>query len=356
MASTPTSDRSVQDIGIIHGPVLCFGGAYSNVQALQAMLALARDELQIPTWRMIHTGDVVAYCAQPLQTVELLRASGAYCLMGNCEESVGLGRLDCGCGFPEDSKCNAYSANWYAHVMRELDGHTHLCEWMGSLPRRIEFTLGGRRFAVVHGSPRNISEFLWSSTPDSVLEECLKSLPNTIDGVVSGHSGIPFMRVIPASGRSRLWLNAGVVGMPANDGTSRGWFAVVTPVAGGRVEVSIKALHYEAKVSADAIYAEERLVRGYADSLLSGVWPSHDVLPVEEQMATGVPLSEQKLLWPTDEVDASLGGEAGRKRAIDSKARSAEVAICGTVAATALTALILSFMVWRTKRMPSATV
>mmetsp|Transcript_33543 Transcript_33543/g.104194 ORF Transcript_33543/g.104194 Transcript_33543/m.104194 type:complete len:358 (+) Transcript_33543:74-1147(+) len=312
------ANEGVLDLGILDGPVLLFGGAYSNLQALQAMLAVARDELHIPPERMIHTGDSVAYCAQPRETVELLVSSGARCLMGNCEESIGFGRLDCGCGFPEDSACNAYSVNWYAHVMRQLQGHEHLKTWMASLPRRIEFVLAGRRFVVVHGSPRNISEFLWPSTPDSELQAGLSDLPSGVDGVVSGHSGIPFARLVPPpaggrGGRRRFWLNAGVIGMPANDGTSRGWYAVLVPDGAGGLEASIRALEYKAQQAADAIYAEQALVRGYADSLLSGVWPSHDVLPVEEQMATGVALLESSVAWPaeTDRPAASSAAAGG---------------------------------------------
>ena len=46
------------------------------------------------------------------------------------------------------------------------------------------------------------------------------------DGVVCGHSGIPFCRLLEGDKRgrgARLWLNAGVIGMPANDGTARSW-------------------------------------------------------------------------------------------------------------------------------------
>ncbi len=43
--------------------------------------------------------------------------------------------------------------------------------------------------------------------------------------------------------------------MPANDGTSRGWFAILTP-RGQDIEVSIRALHFDAKEAAAAIYAQ----------------------------------------------------------------------------------------------------
>mmetsp|Transcript_10302 Transcript_10302/g.24686 ORF Transcript_10302/g.24686 Transcript_10302/m.24686 type:complete len:359 (+) Transcript_10302:95-1171(+) len=338
-ASVEQDSGSILDLGAFDAPLLLFGGAYSNLQALQAMLRVAREELHIPPERMIHTGDVVAYCAQPLETTELLRASGARCLLGNCEESVGVGKPDCGCGFPEDSACNAYSLNWYAHVSRHLADHPHLRDWMGGLPRRIEFSIAGRRFAVVHGSPRHVSEFLWPSTPDSELRDCLRSLPAGVEGVISGHSGIPFARLVPPepsdpSGRSRLWVNAGVLGMPANDGTSRGWYAVLEPSGKGGLEVSIRALHYEVQQAANAIYAEQRLVRGYADSLLSGVWPSHDVLPVEEQMATGVALAESRLSWPAEPSRPSLA----RARPLDARAAASMGLAAVALAASAVLA------------------
>lgn len=297
-----------RDLGELQGSVWLFGGAYSNLQALEAFLALAKKEGIHPA-NIIHTGDVVAYCAQPRETSELLRSSGVHCLLGNCEESVGEGKLDCGCGFAEDSTCNRYSVNWYAHVMRELKGREDLAQWMGSLSRRIEFTFAGRRFAVVHGSPRKISEFIWPSTPESELRDAMSHLPDggkSIDAIIGGHSGIPFARLFSSGACTKLWLNAGVIGMPANDGTQRVWFSVLKAGADGSLEVNLRSFSYDAKAAAEAIFAEGRLVRGYADALLSGVWPSHDILPLEEQMATGQALQEKLVVWPARRSTLSL--------------------------------------------------
>ncbi|CAK0801183.1 unnamed protein product, partial [Prorocentrum cordatum] len=122
MAAAPAArgGGGVADLGVLDGRLLLFGGVYSNLQALEALVAVCRDELRIPPERVIHTGDVVAYCAQPREATELLMSTGYHCLAGNCEESVSAGSHDCGCGFPEDldSKCAEYSRNWYAHVSR----------------------------------------------------------------------------------------------------------------------------------------------------------------------------------------------------------------------------------------------
>eukprot|EP00747_Dinoflagellata_sp_TGD_P084974 gnl/TRDRNA2_/TRDRNA2_162729_c0_seq2.p1 gnl/TRDRNA2_/TRDRNA2_162729_c0~~gnl/TRDRNA2_/TRDRNA2_162729_c0_seq2.p1 ORF type:complete len:300 (+),score=37.32 gnl/TRDRNA2_/TRDRNA2_162729_c0_seq2:122-901(+) len=248
--------------------------------------------------------------------------------MGNCEESVGNGSLDCGCGFPEDSACNAYSINWYAYVMKQLVDCPHLQDWCRQMPRRIELTVGNRRLAVVHGSPRFISEFVWPSSSDDYLLDEMALLPAHIDGVICGHSGIPFARLIPdGAQRQKLWLNAGVIGMPANDGTQRGWYALLSAQQDGSVKVSIRCLSFDAKSAANAIYSEPSLNRGYADALVSGIWPSHDVLPLTEQMSTGVPVAESELVWPPDKV---IGGHA---RAMASPILAVAVAVAAIAGA-----------------------
>ncbi|MGC8476959.1 MAG: radical SAM protein, partial [Acetobacteraceae bacterium] len=56
-------------------PVLIFGGCYSNLQATRALLAAA-ERWRIPPERMICTGDVIAYGADPAATLALIRDAG----------------------------------------------------------------------------------------------------------------------------------------------------------------------------------------------------------------------------------------------------------------------------------------
>lgn len=76
------------ELGQLSGPVLIFGGPYSNFAATMAMRQKAK-ELAIPTERIICTGDVVAYCAEPRETVQLVRDWQIAVVQGNCEESLG---------------------------------------------------------------------------------------------------------------------------------------------------------------------------------------------------------------------------------------------------------------------------
>ncbi len=272
---------------VADGPVLCFGGAYSNLQATRALLAEAR-RLGVPPGRMVCTGDAVAYCAAPAETLDLLMGEGIPTVMGNCEESLAAGAVDCGCGFAEGTECDLLSRGWFAHASRSVSGRHRA--WMGALPRRLVLQIAGRRLAVVHGGARSINRFVFASEPASELAAEIAA--TGCDGVVAGHCGLPFTRTVGGA----LWHNPGAVGMPANDGTPRTWFSLLVP-RDGRLEVEHRALRYGHDRAAAAMRAAG-LAEGYASALGSGVWPSWDVLPDAERSETGRPLAPAAVLWP----------------------------------------------------------
>jgi predicted phosphodiesterase len=267
-------------------PVLLFGGCYSNLQATQALLGQAR-RLGIPPGRIICTGDVVAYAADPVATVDLVRGSGMHVVMGNCEESLGLNAADCGCGFVSGSACDMLSIAWYAHADAMLSDDARA--WMRDLPRRIDLVMGGRRLAIVHGSPRSINQFVFASASDAALLDLIGDC--AADGVIGGHCGIPFTRMVDGL----LWHNPGAIGVPAHDGTPRVWFSVLR-VVGDDIEISHLPLEYDHAAAAAAMRTAG-LPAGYADALGSGLWPSTDVLPAVELAQGGRALAFAPVLW-----------------------------------------------------------
>ncbi len=271
---------------VTDGPVLVFGGCYSNREATEALLAEAA-RLGVPRERVICTGDVIAYGADPQATLELIRGAGIAVVMGNCEEALAAEAADCGCGFAPGSSCARLSEAWFAHADCAVDAAAR--RWMAALPRRIALEIGGRRLAVVHGAPSRINRFVFASTPEDEIEAEI-ALAGA-DGVIGGHCGLPFTRRIGA----RLWHNAGAIGLPANDGTARGWFSLLTPGREG-IEIRPRALAYDHRGAARAM-RRAGLPEGYAAALERGIWPSFDVLPPAEQSATGRPLSPATTLW-----------------------------------------------------------
>jgi predicted phosphodiesterase len=177
---------------------------------------------------------------------------------------------------------------WYAHANRHVRDDQRA--WMGALPRRIDVAIGGRRLAVIHGGVEKIADYIFASTPDA--EKTRQIALAGVDGVIGGHCGLPFTQMIGA----KLWHNSGALGMPANDGTARVWFSILTPEAGG-LRISHHALEYD-HASAAAKMRAAGLPEGYAAALSSGLWPSLDVLPETERRASGAPLQELEIIWP----------------------------------------------------------
>lgn len=267
------------------GPVLVFGGPYSN---LEATVALQREaaRLDIRPDNIICTGDVVAYCADPVATVAAIRDWGVHVVMGNCEESLGWSKDDCGCGFEEGTACEQLSIDWYAYANRALGQADR--QWMRSLPRRLDVRIGNRRLAAIHGSVETINSFVFASTPWADKERQIAL--TGCDGVIGGHSGIPFNH----AGGGKLWHNSGALGMPANDGTTRVWYSLFIPNSHG-IEVRSMPLEYDAGTAAHKM-RERGLPSGYAEALEAGLWPSCDVLPAAE-LARGGAIAPEPLLW-----------------------------------------------------------
>jgi predicted phosphodiesterase len=269
------------------GPLLVFGGPYSNLQATQAILGEAARR-GIPPQRVICTGDVVAYGADAAACCDLIMASGIWVIAGNCEENLAASALDCGCGFEEGTACDLLSRAWYAHANRQVTA-AHRA-WMAGLPYRLIIRLpDGRRLAVLHGGARDISRFIFASAEHKDLAD--EIVATGCDGVIAGHCGIPFAREVGPG----VWINAGAIGMPADDGTPRIWFAVLTPDKTG-ISVEILPLEYDHAAAAAAM-RKAGLPEGYAAALGSGIWPSCDVLPPAERARRGQKLPPVGLVW-----------------------------------------------------------
>ncbi len=277
------------------GAILVFGGCYSNLEATEAVLQEAA-RLNIPANRVICTGDVVAYGADALATARLIRESGVHVIMGNCEESLGAGAENCGCGFAEGSACDQLSVAWYAHADAQLDASSRA--WMRALPRRIDLRIAGQTLAVVHGTVDRINQFLFASDNEAEFRRQLDL--SGCDGIVAGHCGLPFTRRVDG----RLWHNAGAIGMPANDGTTRSWYSLIQPTEAG-LSITHRPLAFDHGKAAEKMRAAG-LPHGYADALLTGLWPSCDVLPAAELTQRGHPIDEKALDWPPQRTETAI--------------------------------------------------
>lgn len=258
----------VEDLGELEGPVIAFGGPYSNLQALEALLVEA-EKMGVEPRNIVSTGDLVAYCADAQGVVERIRELGIAVVAGNCEKQLGAGRNDCGCGFEEGSTCSELAVGWYAHADAVLDPDAR--GWLKTRPDRVVFSHRGKRYGVIHGGVREINAFIWPVTAEETFRQEIADLEaevGSLDAVIAGHSGISFVRQIGG----HVWINAGTIGMPEHNGEASVRYLHLDE------EPQIRSLSYDASAASRAMVARG-LTQGYHEALETGWWPSEDVLP-----------------------------------------------------------------------------
>lgn len=267
---------SIKNIGKLSGKVLVFGGVYSNLQALEALQKSANAHGIRPE-NIICTGDIVGYCAQPSECLTAVAQWDIHAIQGNVEENILQGDDDCGCNFKEGGRCDLFSRQWFPYAVAQMNADN--LNYLQSLPHYIDFTFADRTCRVLHGSMEGIADFVFSSSDwhkkANSFEKC------GADVILAGHCGIPF-----ADGQGdRLWLNAGVIGMPANDGSQQVWYMLLEETADG-LTYAFCRLDYDC-ATANALMLSAGLPQSYAATLLSGIWDNCEILPGTESKEQG---------------------------------------------------------------------
>ena len=246
-----------RDFGHFDDTVVLFGGPYSNLQAMEALVR------EIDGRHAVCTGDIVAYCAQPNETLRVFSDRGYPSIAGNCETRLIENSEDCGCGFEAGSACDVLSGGWWPHLRAILD--PAFLPFLKALPDIGSFVHHGRRYGVIHGGVRDISQFIWPSSPEATFRAVIAEVEaeiGRVDGIVAGHCGVAFHRAIGG----HQWINTGAIGMPPHDGRPETRYAVLEDG-----EVTIHRLAYD-YATASTQMEGAGLSQGYHRTLYTGVW------------------------------------------------------------------------------------
>lgn len=271
-----TLEKHIKNLGQKRGKLLFFGGVYSNLQSLQALKKWADENNCLPE-NIFCTGDTPGYCAQPVECLQLIKEWDINTIAGNVELQVRNDKEDCGCDFESGGRCDLFSKSWYAYVRSKMN--TEQRAWLNMLPDHIQFEYCGKNIFIVHGSYFNVSEFIFQSTPWALKQKNFEVA--SADIIIAGHCGLPFAH----AKNERLWLNPGVTGMPANDGTDRVWFATLEG-AGEKTRYQFHSYTYDHKSAAE-LMLENGLPATYANTLSTGIWDNCEVLPETETNLQG---------------------------------------------------------------------
>lgn len=279
-----------------HEKAFIFCGPYGNFQALQKIIHEAFSQ-GYRAHEIFCLGDVAAYCAQPRECYRLLAAYNITCIAGNVEEQIASGADNCGCNFEEGSSCDVASAVWFDYTQSQLLESDHVIIKQIAKHNHMVIEVAGKKILLVHGDDQETSKWIFESSDWDTHKQPVFDRHADIDAVVAGHSGLPFVQ----EKDGKIWANAGVIGMPANDGTTRGWYLTINPSEEG-LDFETHTFDYPFKATqsymkGDLVPTDYRDVMStYHEALGAGIWPSVDVLPIKEREKTGQPLQSQKVV------------------------------------------------------------
>ncbi len=270
----------VHDLHLDTDRLLVFGGVYSNYQALLALKSKSK-ELGFSPEQIICNGDIVAYCAQPEECLQEIKNWGIHTILGNVEDQIRYGQEDCACDFTSGGRCESFSKDWYPYAVSKVTEDSK--KWLKSVPYQLKIRVGDVKIGVIHGSVDYISDYIFESTPWELKASALSSMD--VDLMVAGHSGLPFLQMR----QDRYWLNPGVLGMPANDGTSRVWFATIE-IVNGAYDTQFHSLSYDYQ-KAQKLMKTHGLPDAYANTLVNGIWDNCEILPIQETEKQGIAIT-----------------------------------------------------------------
>jgi putative phosphoesterase len=200
--------------------IAIFSDIHANMPALDAVLAHIGAQAFDAVYCL---GDLVGYAPFPNEVTERIRREQIPTIMGNYDDGVGFDRDDCGCAYREadEKKRGDQSLAWTkAHVTADNKA------FLRTLPHEIRFEADGKRVLLVHGSPRQINEYLFEDRPVSSFQRLAAA--SNADIIVYGHTHKPYTKLVD----NVLFVNVGSVGKP-KDGDWRACCAILDTQAPG---------------------------------------------------------------------------------------------------------------------------
>jgi putative phosphoesterase len=237
--------------------IAVFSDLHGNSAAAEAVLAAIDAEAPDAVYNL---GDLVGYGAKPNETISLIRERRIPTIMGNYDDGVGFDRDDCGCAYkdPEEESRGQQSLFWTRAATTDENK-----AYLRTLVPEIRFEAEGKRFLLVHGSPRRMNEYLFEDRDPRTLARIAQGAEAEV--LVFGHTHKPWVREI----ENVLFINDGSVGKP-KDGDPRAAWALLTVDAAKPIQVAIRRVPYDVTNMAAAIHAAEGLPDQFARDIEAG--------------------------------------------------------------------------------------
>lgn len=235
--------------------IAVFSDVHGNKHALDAVLAdLKKRQPDL----VVCLGDLVGYGAYPDAVVQTIQETGILTIMGNYDDAIVNRRMVCGCDYKDEKEMEAgvISISWTVENTSESNK-----KFMKSLPDRIIKEIDGKKILFVHGSPRQLNEYLYEDVP---AEHILSMMQEAgADVLVCGHTHLPYHRLV----EGRHIINAGSAGKPKH-GDPQAIYALIKIEEG--IHVDFIKVPYDYESAARAV-EEAGLPAEFAAILRTGI-------------------------------------------------------------------------------------
>ena len=191
---------------------------HSNAVALKAVLSKL-DKIGVE--KILHAGDMIGYNPYPDETVELFREYKIISIMGNHERALITGDIS------DFNPCAADALMWTKTAISPEN-----FEYIKELKNREHISLEKTRIVLIHGSPRDVDEYIF---PENVSAHFLAS--TKADILVLGHTHVQFKKDYSLG----IVLNPGSVGQPRDENPEAA-FAVLDTATG---EIKLHRTSYD---------------------------------------------------------------------------------------------------------------
>ncbi|HUL95641.1 MAG TPA: hypothetical protein VLT89_06500 [Usitatibacter sp.] len=240
---------------IVADTVYVIGGLYGNVEALEAIDAMAGAEERRPT--LVFNGDFHWFDVAAGDFEAISKGVAAHpALRGNVETEIAIGHegAGCGCAYPLDvSDAEVSRSNEIIARLRRtaLDVPERAAQ-LAALPMTLVARIGGARAGIVHGDATSLAGwgFAHDRLDDPRHRRWIDSVfcEAQVDLFASSHTCLPALRAFTVDGAPRVVANNGAAGMP---NFARRREGIVTrigtrPYAGRRVAgMQVAGVHVE---------------------------------------------------------------------------------------------------------------
>jgi hypothetical protein len=265
-----------RDPEIVAETLYVIGGLYGNVEALEAVRALAAREPGPVT--LVFNGDFhwfdVARADFARVTREVLQG---WATRGNVETEIAVGNpgAGCGCAYPLDvSDAEVSRSNEILERLRETaSAFPQMRERLAALPMHLVAAVADARIGIVHGDASSLAGwgFARERLDDPRHRRWIESMFGAahVDVFASTHTCLPALRAFDLASRRGIVANNGAAGMPNFAATRHGLVTRIgrKPFAGGEslLGLETRGAHIEA-LALD--YDHERWVARFLAS-----WP-----------------------------------------------------------------------------------